>query len=122
MRKNNDSIVYFELNNWFRGEHYPDDQPFIDWMGNDLHLSFNNEDWVTENKLCVVRTIIDMSVNFCVTATRNWVEKNCPKLLIDYTRFLRFPDKYGDAYGKFGDEFLEYEEDNIGIKYVYDED
>lgn len=35
--------VYFELNNWLRGEHYPDDQSFIDWMGNDFKvISYDN--------------------------------------------------------------------------------
>lgn len=36
-------IVYFELNNWFRGRDYPNDEPFVSWMSNDLQLKFNNE-------------------------------------------------------------------------------
>lgn len=110
-----EEVVYFELNNWIPGEHYPNVEPFITWIGDDLNIHFNNEDWVTENKLCVVRNIIDMSVNFCITATKNWVEKNCPELLTKYREFLRFPEEDG-VYGDFGDEFLEYSEDNIGIK------
>ena len=116
----NEDIIYFELNNWFRGKDYPDDQPFINWMGNDLQLAFNNDDWVKENKLCVVCSFIDMSVNFCITATRAWVENNCPKLLTDYTKFLRYPDESSEVYGKFDDEFLKYEEKNFGVRYVYD--
>ena len=72
----NVEVVYFELNNWFRGEHYPNDEPFITWIGNDLNITFNNEDWLKENKLCVVRTMVDMSTNFCITATKEWVEYN----------------------------------------------
>lgn len=116
-------IVYFELNNWWRGKDYPDDEPFTTWMGNDYNIYFNNEKWVEENKLCVVRSIIDMSMNFCVTSTKEWVEKNCPKLLTEYEQFLRYPDEDGYVYGKNDDdEFLPYEENNIGIKYEYDDE
>ncbi len=45
------NIIYFELNNCFCGEHYPDDQPFFDCMSNDLQLAFDNENWLKENKL-----------------------------------------------------------------------
>lgn len=115
-------IVYFELNNWFAGDHYPAEEPFLTWIGNDLNIHFNNETWVKENKLCVVRSIIDMSVNFCITATKEWVESNCSRLLTEYTKFLRCPDEDGYVEGQFGDEFLEYSEENIGITYVDDED
>lgn len=114
-------IVYFELNNWFAGEHYPEEEPFTTWIGNDLSIYFNNEDWVNDNKLCVVLHMIDMSMNFCVTATKEWVEKNCPRLLTEHKKFLRYPDEDGCVYGQFGDEFLEYSEENIGIIDVYDE-
>lgn len=108
-------IVYFELNNWFPGEDYPDNERFAKWMGDDLNIIFDNVDWVKENKLCVVRTLIDMSLNFCITAKREWVEENCPELFTQYTKFLRLPDEYGDVYSRFGMTFLEYCEDNIGI-------
>ena len=52
-------VIYFELNNWKCGEDYPDDQPFIDWMGNDLKLRFHDEDWIKGNKLVVVFSIVD---------------------------------------------------------------
>lgn len=108
-------IIHFELNNWSCGKDYPDVEPFLTWIGNDLNIHFNNEDWVKENKLCVVRTIIDMSVNFCITTTKKWVEKNCPKLLTEYNSFLRYPDKDGYIEGRFETDFLEYLEKNIGI-------
>lgn len=115
-------VVYFELNNWMRGKHYPNDEPFISWIGNDLSIRFNNEEWVKDNKLCIVKSTIDMSQNFCITATKEWVEHNCSKLLTEYREFLRFPDEDGYVYGRFGNEFLEYEEENIGITEYYDDD
>lgn len=115
-------IIYFELNNWFCGEHYPNAKPFIDWIGNNFQLAFMNENWVKENKLCVTYSFIDMSVNFCVTATREWVKDNCPNLLTDYKDFLRHPNDSGDVYGRFGDEFLKYEEKNFGIKMSTNDD
>lgn len=116
-------VVYFELNNWCPGEHFPLEEPFISWMTSLLPI-FRNEEWVKENKLCVVASIIDMSQNFCITATKEWVEQNCPSLLTnpENEKFLMHPDKYGDVEGKFGPYFLEYEEDNIGIKWIEEDD
>ena len=116
-------VVYFELNNWFAGEDYPNAEPFLSWMRNDLNIKFRNEDWVIENELCVVASMVDMSSNFCITAKKEWVEKNCPKLLTDYKEFLRYPEKYedededGDVYGRFGCHFLEWSKENFGITY-----
>lgn len=116
-------VVYFELNNWFAGKDYPNDEPFLSWMRNDLNIKFRNEKWVIENELCVVASIVDMSSNFCITAKKEWVEKNCPKLLTDYKEFLRYPEKYedededGEVYGRFGNHFLEWSEENFGITY-----
>ena len=138
-------IVYFELNNWFVGRDYPDAEPFLSWMRDDLNQTFRDEKWVKDNKLCVVFTPIDMSQNYCITATKDWVLKNCPDLLSDkeydtgfvirygrgeneeehytehysFKQFLRFPDKDGDVYSKFGMEFLPYEEENFGVTTVY---
>lgn len=114
-------IVYFELNNWFAERDYPDAEPFLSWMCDDLQIQFVNEQWVKDNRLCVVASFVDMSQNFCITATKEWVEENCPTILTEHSKFLRFPDKYGDVYGRFGHSFLEYNEDNIGIKWVDDE-
>ena len=113
-------IIYFELNNWTAGDDYPDEEPFISWCGNDMDLKFSNEEWVVKNKLAVVQEIIDMSVNWCISAPKEWVLENCPKLLEGnavnpYNGFLRFPDKNGKVYGNLGTEFLEWSEGNIGI-------
>ena len=108
-------VVYFELNNWSVGRDYPDDEPFLSWMRNDLKIKFRDKEWVKENKLCVVFSVVDMSQNFCITATKEWVEKNCPSLLTTHKKYLRFPDNDGDVYGRFDHEFLEYSEDNFGI-------
>ena len=110
-------MVYFELNNWFAEEFYPNIEPFISWMSDDsFNQYFNNEKWVKENKICVVFTIIDMSCNYCITAPEDWVLKNCPDLLNKYIKFLRFPDENGIVYGQFGTKFLKYTKENIGIK------
>ena len=113
-----DEIIYFELNNWFAGHDYPNAEPFITWMANDLNIKFNNGEWVKNNKLCVVKDFVDMSQNFCITATKEWIEENCPELLTTYKEFIREPDEYGDVYGKFRHEFLPYEENNFGITEV----
>ena len=112
-------FVYFELNNWTPGIDYPGTDRFDELMGDDSHLYFaDDEEWVKENKLCVVMHFVDQSVNVCAAATREWVEDNCPELLTEFTQFLREPDDDGHVYGRWGVRFLEYSESNIGIHYV----
>lgn len=134
-------VIYFELNNWFRGRNYPPGEPFDSWIRTD---QLSDDDWCKENKICVRYGMIDMSDNYIVTATREWVEKNCPKLLTDesytyktiiyykgeniikehtkkYSDFLSYPNdpKYPDeVYSKLDSwPFLEYEEDNFGAHF-----
>ena len=117
----NNEIVYFELNNWMPNEDFPDVEPFKTWMDY-RHFNFDKEDWIKENKLVVVRTVVDMSANWCITATKNWVLKNCPELLTKYTQFLRYPEKDGYLpYGRFGCPFFKYKEENIGFHFLEDE-
>ena len=40
-----EEIVYFELDNWFRGRDYPNAEPFISWMHDDLNIRFRNDIW-----------------------------------------------------------------------------
>ena len=118
----NEDFVFFELNNWFPGEHYPDAEPFVSWMGNDLNLKFGNDAWVKENRLFVRAQIVDMSVDFCIVAERKWVEENCPELLTKYAEFLRFPDEDGVVEGQFGTRFPDPYEDGSGVEWVEEED
>lgn len=114
-------VVYFELNNWMPGRDYPEAEPFIEWMSNDLKQQFEDEEWIKENKLVVVESLIDMSVNYCVTAPKEWVEKNCSELLAKYEEFLRVADEV--PVGRFGCPFLEWSEENTGFHFadeVYD--
>lgn len=116
------NIIYFELNNWIRGKDYPNAEPYISWVGNDLNLKFRDKEWVKENKLCIVEEFIDMSVNWCATATREWVEQNYPSLLNEFQKFQRFPDEYGDVLGGFDTTFLDYCEENIGLIHIEEDE
>ena len=112
-------IVYFELNNWFSGRDYPNAEPFLSWMRDDLNQKFRDEEWIKENKLVVVESLVDMSMNFCITATKEWVEENCHELLSTYKNFVRKPEDDEDVpYSRFGSPFLEYKEENIGYHYA----
>lgn len=140
-----EEIIYFELDNWFGGRDYPDAEPFISWMRDDLNLTFSNEEWCKENKLCVEAGPIDMSTCFCIAAPRSWVEENCPKLLTDeecgttfiisyydkelgkrvdkekyehcsYSKFICKPEADGKVYGNLSKwPFREYKEENFGV-------
>lgn len=135
-------VVYFSVNNWFCGEHYPDLPNFNKWLGNDLNQSFMNDEWCKENKLCVYHGVIDMSFNYTVSAPREWVEKNCPELLTDkeynysfmcssangtweekhtkkYSDFVYTPTAEGETpdCDCFDMPFREYKEENFGSEY-----
>lgn len=112
----NDDIVYFELNDWWVYDYYPNAEPFVSWMEEGPGTIFSNYEWVKENELCVVGEVIDMSLNFCITAKREWVNKNCPNLF-EYGIFLRYPNDNGEVYGLFKTKFLEYNVENIGFRW-----
>ena len=130
----NKNVVYFELNNWFSGRDYPNAEPFLTWMHEN---KFSNDKWLKENKLVCVKSYVDMSMNFCITASLEWVEKNCPKLISgDYENYTIIRHSFKDGKGideeieyakpyaeflrlygedaKFG-YFLDYEEENFGL-------
>lgn len=112
-----EEIIYFEINNWFVRRDYPDTPFFISALKNDLKQKFLNEKWIKENKLCVLHTVVDLSHNYCVTATKSWVENKCPELLTEkYNNFLRYPEEdceLPDA--NLAGYFLVYKEENIGL-------
>lgn len=141
-----EEIVYFEINNWFCGRDYPNDEIFRKWIND---CQFRDDEYCKENKLCVMCGAVDMSMNYCVAAPKSWVEKNCPKLLTDeeceyeiitsgwdketdsvketvkkykkkYSDFLCHPDEDGYVYGHIsGWEFPEYKEENFGVTWDY---
>ena len=117
----NDEIVYFELNNWMSGDDYPAREPFISWCGNDFKLQFDDENWVKENKLVVVRSVIDMSAQWNITAPKSWILENCPDLINDpeLDKFIIKPEDDEDDMprGRFDIPCLPYTPENIGITY-----
>lgn len=118
------NIVYFEINNWFAGSDYPDTEPFISWLSDDLNQKFLDDAWCKKNKLCVTYELIDMSQNFKVTATYGWVKENCPCLLEkEYSQFVcdmnesDYDDEDAEFYEDFrygSGPFLKWCEENFG--------
>ena len=84
-------VIYFSVNNWMSGSNYPPTENFKKWLRDDLNQSFRNDKWCKENKLCVYYGTVDMSTNYTISASREWVEKNCPELLTDeeYSYIIR---------------------------------
>lgn len=112
-------IIYFELNNWSCGEDCPDAEPFLSWMDYNPLPKFKDNGWVKENKLVVVESHVDMSLNYCIAATKEWVQTNCPELMTTYKNFIRHPEEDDELpYGRFGCPFMEYTEENIGVHYA----
>ena len=140
-------VIYLEFNNWFGGRDYPEIPNIKEWVGACDRPGYSSplfsDEWCKEQKICVAAGNIDMSCNFCITAPRSWVEKNCPECLTNDTyttefhwqrgqeegtnietysfkRFRHEPDEDGKVYGNFGWPFLEYKEENFGRTW-YDE-
>ena len=94
----NEEVIYFNVNNWFYEKDYPPiSDEFSKWVCKGY---FMDDEWCKEQKLCVLAGNIDMSANYCISAPRSWVEKNCPQLLTDdeYTYYLvyqRYDPKTG---------------------------
>ena len=69
-------IIYFSVNNWDCGIHYPDTEIFRKWLGEDEDQYSMNDEWCKENKLCVYCGIIDMSFQlYCICTKRMGGEK-----------------------------------------------
>ena len=131
-----EEIIYFEINNWFAGRDYPYEDPFKQWVKD---AKFEDVEWCKNNKLCVKYGNVDMSVSWCVGATRSWVMEHCPNLLSDgeytydlihcgsdgsevrksyprkYSDFLCHCDEDGTYYSRIdGWKLPEYCEENFG--------
>ena len=128
-------IIYFSFNNWFGGRDYPLEDKYRKLI-NERYL--NHDDWVIENKLVVVTGMLDMSVNWCVAAPKQWVEKHLPELLTNdfytytliqyykgeeiertytkkYSDFVYTPNEDEPFTCRYGMPFMEYSEENIGV-------
>lgn len=121
-----DDVVYFEVNNWFCGRDYPDDDPFHVWMKDDNiynHTApgLTNLQYVKENHIVVLACRLDMSMNFCVSAPLLWVQENCPCLLLEKNaKFIRYPGTDGQVYGKYEHRFLPCDQNHWGIWWLPD--
>ena len=111
-----DEIIYFSVNNWFEGRDYPPTDNFRKWLRDDFQQQFKDDKWAKENKLCIAYELIDQSMNYCITASKKWVEENCPRLLTHYQQFLRGSEN-NEARGHWGTKFLEYIPENFGSRY-----
>lgn len=119
-------LVYFELNDWIPTTDYPNEEPFISMCciqydraskkeNKFIHIPYlRNNLWLKQNKIvCTVETI-DMSEDFYVVATKDWVNRNCPNLLTKYRKFLRDPINGID---KEYYHFRKYKEENFNCMY-----
>lgn len=146
--KNNKEIICFELNNWFCGRDYPPEEPFISWIKT---RQFANDEWCKNNKLVVLAGMIDMSINYIVLAPKEWIIRNCPKLLSNqdyeyktilgvydketekfiekeiihkhnFSNFIIEPDEDNNYYGRFNTPCLDYYEKNFGVHWINEDE
>lgn len=114
-----DETIYFEVNNWFSGRDYPASEPFYTWLNDMKGHKLADNKWAKENKLCIKYGSYDMSMIYFVTATKEWVEMNCPCLLQpENAKFICNPKNEGEEpigwLGRKNNSFLEYKPENFG--------
>lgn len=102
------NLIYFEIDEY----NYPPIEPFKTWIRNG---QFRNKNWIAANKLSVIETAQAGTANFCVTAPKEWVKKNCPSLLREDMFFCPLPEDKNICYSRYDIKFLNY---NEGYKYV----
>lgn len=119
--------VYFELNDWAAGQDYPveeaydklccwqDDPNDPDAIGTAPLLLYDN--FLKENQLVVTFSYLDMSMNFCVVAKREWVEEKYPALLTTYQKFICHPYSKDDDIRIGRAPFRKYKESNFNCSY-----
>lgn len=96
--------IYFELCDISSsGRGYPCTEPYITWLINNV---FSNEQWLKDNQVSAVVQNFDVVTDYLITAQKDWVIKNCPSLLNNYTKFLRQPSVDGKVYGRFHEQFV----------------
>lgn len=110
------TVVYFQCNDW---NPYPDaayrfiydyiEGPVYAEHESSVIKSRDEQDkWIKENDLCINSDIYDMSIEYWVTTTKEWLAENFPEL-------LQFAMEEPD------DEwFLKYEESNVGEFFIND--
>ena len=115
-----EEIYFIELNHWSAGDGYPAEEPFFTWMSDsNLDTYFRNEEFVMNNKICVRWFIIDMSIDFLITAPKSFIDKFCPELWkSENKKFIQSAKKltelpYSWLYGEY-EEFLPFTEEYIG--------
>lgn len=103
----NNDIVYFEINDWWAGETFPDKEPFIDWCW-EIRSYLLNTSWCKENKIISIGYWEDMSISVIVAAPIDWVKENCPSLLDEDRRFILTEEEIEDG------PHMKYKEHMIG--------
>lgn len=120
------TIVYFQCNNWTP---YPEEASrFIyDYLEGDfcsedpdstsvLKTPEEIDKWIRENDLCINQDLYDMSNQYWVTTTKEWLEENFPELLGVASEIPEDDLWVGDHMN-----FLQYREENVGCHLVENE-
>lgn len=115
-----EDIIYFEFNDWTPDKGYPACEPYENWLGlsEKSKIKFRDKEWLNQQQIIVVETIIDMSLNYCITAPISWVKTNCPSLLTKYKQYIVKPQSDGKVIGQWGCPFKPYTKENIGYWYA----
>lgn len=109
------TVVYFQCNDWspspkeaerFIHQYLEGDFSEHTPMKTDAEV----DEWIENDCLCINCDIYDMSIQYWITTTKEWLEQNFPEL-------LSFVSEEPKDYLFKGDKkyFLKYSEENIGV-------
>lgn len=120
------TVVYLQCNDWcpspaeaekFIYDYLEGYHDSIDNPNAVLKTQEETETWIKENDLCINTEIYDMSIQYWVTTTKEWLEDNFPEL-------LPYASEEPKDYMFEGDKkyFLKYEEENVGEWMISDQE
>lgn len=82
-------MIHFKVNNW-DSDYYPDSEPFYTWMDDNCELLKQSLNW-DKSQVQVICYNNDMSLEYIVSATEEWIQENCPAIL--NSRFIIDEDR-----------------------------
>jgi len=122
----NETVVYIQMNNWHKRDcnkrfFYCYLEGALSTM-NGINVEYpegivcktsdEEEQWMIDNKLCINNDVYDMSSQYWITTTKEWVERNFPELM---PYVSEDPEDY--MYKNDRKYFLKYTQENYGIHF-----
>lgn len=110
----NNELIYFTINNWNNGIHYPDTENFRKLYDKSIDtFVFHYDDYCKEHKLAVYECLIDMSLGYTIVAPMEYVMKYCPEIIGSEFDETNKSGRYDNMQSMFWMHYPEYKKENF---------